>query len=420
VTKLPLGKAIAINGWQSVARGNKNEMFTQFTDRATRAIALAKQEAVQLRHNYVGTEHVLLGLVGEGSGAAADALRSLGVGASQLRDEIERLIQRGVEPILTHDPPLTPRATAAIEFATDEARSLQQAHVDAGHLLLGLLRERDGVAGRVLVNLGLKLPELREEVLKIRRAQMRIVERVVRPVRASAVRKRKMREELLAHFSGIYEREQARLNDPAQALKAAANRFGDPTALANELNSALPFAEKATYFINRNSGRRPQESVVRYMLRFAIGMTAFVAIFLFCCLIPVAFLKDGGRAILFLARPLAGSLPFMFIDIWILGMLYFKLRDAMCGAPWARKSRPLTIVWGALIAVVAFGTAIGFNAMAKLDGSAAASEVYISVAVSATAAIVFPIVACVSGPEEIGDEAWASLDLDTSAAEIAS
>ena len=149
-----------------------------------------------------------------------------------------------------------------------------------------------------------------------------------------------MREELLSHLTGIYEEELARLGNPTVALRAAADRFGDPATLASELNETLPLAERATYFINRSQGQRPHESVPHYMLRLATGMTAFVAAF-FCCLVLVAlFLKDGWNVSLILAKPLIGILPFMFVDVFLLGLLYFKLRDAICGAPWARKSWP--------------------------------------------------------------------------------
>jgi ClpA/ClpB-like protein len=402
-----------------VERRETIDMFKNFTDRANKAIALAKLEAGQFQHHYVGTEHILLGLLEEGSGDAAGVLTTFGVDATQLRAEIERFIQRGAERVSTTDLPLTPRAKTAIEFAAAEARSANQALVDSGHLLLGLIRQEDGLAGQLLLNLGLRLQFLREEVLKTRHAQMKLVERAVRPVRASQPRKRKMREELLAHLTAIYEEEQARLGNPTAALKAASERFGDPATLASELNSALPFAERANYFINRNLGWRPPESAARYMMRFATGMTAFVAVF-FCLILAAVLLKDGWRTTLILARPLVGGLPFLFIDTWILGMLYIKLRDAICGALWARKSLSLAFVWGALIALVAFGTAVGFNAVANLDANAAARAVYISMAVAAVAAIVFPIVAHVSGPEEIGDVVWASLNLDDATPEIAS
>ena len=110
-------------------------------------------------------------------------------------------------PSLLSEIPLTPRAKVAIEIAAEEARDANQKQVDAAHLLLGLLREPDGVAAKVLVGLGLDLIEVREAVLKIRHEQMKLVERTVRPVHASVARKRKMREELLAHLTGIYEEE---------------------------------------------------------------------------------------------------------------------------------------------------------------------------------------------------------------------
>jgi fumarate reductase subunit C len=287
-------------------------------------------------------------------------------------------------------------------------------------LLLGLMREPYGVAAQVLIKLGLNLREVREEVLKIRRAQMKLVERAVRPVRASAVRKRKMREELLAHLSGIYEEEHARLGNPPAALRAAADRFGDPAALAGELNCALPFSEKANYFINRSLGWRPPESAAHYMLRFATGLTAIVAVFFCLMILACVFLKDGSDKALILARPIVGFLPFLFVDTLVLGLLYFKLRDAICGAPWERKSMPQAVVRGALIALVTFGTAIAFNVTASIPSPSAPRALYISLAIAAVAAIVFPTVARVNGPVEIADIVWARLDLEQSKPDIAS
>jgi ATP-dependent Clp protease ATP-binding subunit ClpC len=394
-------------------------MLTNFTDRARHAMAAAKQESVRYRHEYVGTEHILLGLVDDPSGEVAGVLKTVGVDPQCIRQEIEGLIAPGHASISTDELPLTPRAQKSIEIAAEEARDLQQTHVDAGHLLLGLMREERGVAGRVLLNLGLKLSELREEVLKIRQAQMKLVERAVRPIPASATRKRKMREELLAHLSGIYEEEQARVGNPAAALREAAKRFGEPAALSRELASTLSLSERVNYYINRSLGWRAPESATHYTLRFATQVTSFVAAIL-CLAAAVIVLLDGGHVRLLIAlRPMIAILPFMFVDAFLLGLLYFKLRDAICGAPWARKSLSRAIVREAMIALITFGTALAFNVLASIPSALAPRALYMSMAIAAVAAIVFPIVARVNGPDEIGDAVWASLDIDDSNPEAA-
>jgi hypothetical protein len=189
--------------------------------------------------------------------------------------------------------------------------------------------------------------------------------------------------------------------------------------LAEELSRALPRLERATYFTNRSIGWCQRDSAAHYMLRFATGMTVFVTALFFCLILVVVFLKDGWDTTLILARPIAGMVPFMFIDSFLLGLLYFKLRDAMCGAPWARRSLPQAIGWGGLIAAVTFGTALAFNALAQVDRSVAARALVISITIAAVAAIIFPVVASTSGPDEIGDAIWAGLDLDESKPEVA-
>ncbi len=143
--------------------------------------------------------------------------------------------------------PLTPRAQRVIEIARQEATNLNQREVGTEHLMVALMLEPSGVAGQALRNLGLKLHLVAPEVLKIRIAQMKIVERAVRPVQASTARKRKMREELLAHLTEIFEEELASTRNPAAALDAAAKRFGDPSELAGELSSALPWMERVGF-----------------------------------------------------------------------------------------------------------------------------------------------------------------------------
>src|SRR5436189_4726103 len=143
------------------------DMFERFTDRARKVMALANQEAQRLNHEYIGTEHRALGLVKEGSGVGANVLKNLDVDLRKVRLEVEKLVKSGPDMVTMGKLPQTPRAKKVIEYAIEEARNLNHNYVGTEHLLLGLLREHDGVAAQVLMNLGLKLEEVREEVLNL-------------------------------------------------------------------------------------------------------------------------------------------------------------------------------------------------------------------------------------------------------------
>ncbi len=130
-------------------------------------MALANQEAQRFNHEYIGTEHILLGLVKEGSGVGANVLKNLGVDLHKVRMEVEKLVKPGPDMVTMGKLPQTPRAKKVIEYSIEEARNLNHNYVGTEHILLGLLREHDGVAAIVLMNLGLKLDEVREEVLNL-------------------------------------------------------------------------------------------------------------------------------------------------------------------------------------------------------------------------------------------------------------
>ena len=142
-------------------------MFERLTDRARKVMALANQEAQRFNHEYIGTEHILLGLVKEGSGVGANVLKHLDIDLRKVRLEVEKLVKSGPDMVTMGKLPQTPRAKKVIEYAIEEARSLNHNYVGTEHLLLGLLREQDGVAAQVLMNLGLKLEDVREEVLNL-------------------------------------------------------------------------------------------------------------------------------------------------------------------------------------------------------------------------------------------------------------
>jgi ATP-dependent Clp protease ATP-binding subunit ClpC len=143
-------------------------MFEQFTERARKVLGLARQEAQKFNHEYIGTEHILLGLILEGSGVAATVLRNMDVDLRKIRLEIEKLVQQGPQVMTAPSKlPFTPRAKRVIDLAKEEAATLNHEHVGTEHLLLGLLRENEGIAAQVLMNLGVRLDEVREEVLDL-------------------------------------------------------------------------------------------------------------------------------------------------------------------------------------------------------------------------------------------------------------
>ena len=142
-------------------------MYERFTDRARKVMQLANQEAQRFNHEYIGTEHILLGLVKEGSGVAANVLKNLDVDLRKIRMEVEKLVQSGPDMVTVGKLPQTPRAKKVIEYSMEEARNLNHSYVGTEHILLGLLREQEGVAAQVLTNLGMKLEDVREEVLNL-------------------------------------------------------------------------------------------------------------------------------------------------------------------------------------------------------------------------------------------------------------
>ena len=142
-------------------------MYERFTDRARKIMTLANQEAHRFNHEHVGTAHILLGLVSEGHGVAANVLMNLGLDLQKIRTEVKLLAPCGPDLVTTRDLPLTPLARRVTEYALDEARALNHNYVGTEHLLLGLLREREGPAAQVLANLGLDAAHVRQETLNL-------------------------------------------------------------------------------------------------------------------------------------------------------------------------------------------------------------------------------------------------------------
>lgn len=142
-------------------------MFNRFTERARKVIVYAKEEARRFNHDYIGTEHLLLGLIREGEGVAAAVLQKLGLDLESIRIEVEKLVQPGPQTQVLGDIPFTPRSKKALELSAEEARALGHNYIGTEHLLLGLVKEGEGMAYRVLLNLGLDLGKVRNEVMDL-------------------------------------------------------------------------------------------------------------------------------------------------------------------------------------------------------------------------------------------------------------
>jgi hypothetical protein len=142
-------------------------MYERFTNRARKVMQLANQEAQRLNHEYIGTEHILLGLIKEGSGVAAKVLENLTIDMQRIRLEVEKLVQGGSSKPPLGKLPQMPRAKNVIEYSMEESRNLIHGCVGTEHILLGLLREREGVAAQVLANFGIEVDCVREEIKRV-------------------------------------------------------------------------------------------------------------------------------------------------------------------------------------------------------------------------------------------------------------
>src|SRR5262244_2306678 len=142
-------------------------MFDRFTDRARKVMNLAKAEAQRLNHEYIGTEHILLGLVQEGSGVAANVLRNMGIDLKRIRAEIEKLVKGSSTMVPMGNLPFTPRAKKVLELSLEEASQLGHNYIGTEHLLLGLIKEGQSIAAKILESLGARLDEVRQETLAL-------------------------------------------------------------------------------------------------------------------------------------------------------------------------------------------------------------------------------------------------------------
>ena len=153
-------------GRKSVAQMNDRDRFNKFTERARKVLSLAQEEAQRFQHYYIGTEHLLLGLVREGEGVAAKVLASLDIDLDMIRKKVEEIIGRG-DRVVLGEIGLTPRAKKVIELAVDEARLLDHHYIGTEHMLLGLIREGEGIGAGVLESFGLSLQEVRAKTIQV-------------------------------------------------------------------------------------------------------------------------------------------------------------------------------------------------------------------------------------------------------------
>jgi hypothetical protein len=162
----PVRPVLWTGGQALLSNARRQTMFQRFTDRARRVVVLAQEEARRLEHNHIGTEHILLGLIREGEGVAANALKSLGISLDPVRQQVEEIIGRGQEAPQGHVP-FTPRAKKVLELSLRESKQLGHNYIGTEHILLGLIREGDGVAAQVLVRLGADLNRVRQQVIQL-------------------------------------------------------------------------------------------------------------------------------------------------------------------------------------------------------------------------------------------------------------
>lgn len=231
-------------------------MFERFTDRARKVMALANQEAQRFSHEYIGTEHILLGLVKEGSGVGANVLKNLDVDLRKVRLEVEKLVKSGPETVAMGKLPQTPRAKKVLVYAIEEARDLGHNYVGTEHLLLGLLREQDSVAAKVLMSLGVSVEIIREGVTQPGDEKV--------PVDLGGFAKTAEDQENLVPFSFRFIEQESRyelLDSTGSVIQTKV--FGGP--VGNYVFNAMSKHEKSQHLLRKAE---------KLLQRLAIGITA--------------------------------------------------------------------------------------------------------------------------------------------------
>ena len=248
----------------------------------------------------------------------------------------------------------------------------------------------------------------------IRLMAYKTVERAVRPVRAGIHRKRRMRDELLGHLSGIYQEELERVNDPAAAITEAVKRFGDPADLSRRLESSLPRRERFNYFEERIFGWRPPEHATSWMFRLATGMFAILAGLLLISL-PMAVVRFGwnGPLLWIALRPVVAMTLIVPVEQFLLGSFYYQMRDSIWGVFGSRKSQINAILLAALSAAVIVASGTGFFEIVDRDrvGSILTGLAFIGPLCGAY----FYLFARFHGQIEIADTNWACMDVSPAA-----
>jgi hypothetical protein len=386
-------------------------MSFALNEQAQKVLSLAADEARRFNHEYVGTEHVLLGLMLEGSSDTAGALGRLGVSIDNVRAEIERLVLRGPMPITIPELPLTPRANRVVQFAFEEAAVMSQPQAGPAHLLIALIREPDGVAGQVMRNLGLSLRRVWEESLKIRLSLMKIVERIVRPLKASIRHKRKVREELLGHLTATYEEELSRDGDPFAALTRAANRFGDPSDLSRELQQSVPKPERFGHFVEHWLGWRPGETGLRYITRSSLLSFGILVAILGIPLVVASLYQGWDESELLARRSVFALIALIPATQFLMELMYLKLRAALSGFG-TRNPLLKGIGWSLAIALSVFAASISYLAIAQAP-MGPENGLAVSAIVAILAALACLIRVRVLAMTEWRDTLWGTLDLET-------
>lgn len=251
-----------------------------------------------------------------------------------------------------------------------------------------------------------------DEVDKVRVVLMKIVERVVRPVQCNIARKRKMRDEMLAHLSAIYDKELTRSGDPVVALEAAAKRFGNPKELTAELQATVPRIERWGAVYNSWFDWRPPETAERWMLR--LGGQVTCVMLLTCGLAAAVAAREFGwsKNVLLVVRPIAAMALVMPISMATTGICYYRMRNSLVGVFGKRKSTSRALSWAAILAVATTAIGIGFLVMAYGGLPNPASDFWILAVFGLVWAGFTLLHARANGPQEIRDTHWALLDLD--------
>ena len=247
----------------------------------------------------------------------------------------------------------------------------------------------------------------------IRLSQMKIVERAVRPLQATTIRKRKIRDELLAHLTAIYDEELTRLDDPSLALTAAAKRFGDPAELTPELQGSVPRRECLENRIETWFGWHAPETATRWMLRMAMQLGCLMLGM--CLLVLVVAQRELGwsTSLLMAIRPVVAFAIVLPISIAVSGISYYKMRDHHFGVFGSRKSPRLVWAWAAMLAVVTIAVGLSFLGVSYMSLDPVATVAFYPCIVAGIVwALAVMFVARTFGAQEIRDAQWLLLNLD--------